>query len=401
MIVDTMNHSLDQQTHVPSTKRRLEAYNDNDDMLALSSSKKRRQGSVSLGGATVSPRQAICDQVPNPHDVLCGRGALINKHPGNVVYRRVVEHNKKTYHSCKKAYKNLLARSIVEAVARQKPPGRFLARDSQGQWLDIGKARAIQKTCQALREGAERFRKKIMGAATADPIIHNNGSQDATAADDPEASESQQPQPQEKPLISSQDVQTVSSVNNNNNNKVGSLYVHKERHPSALLEKTPPVQQLPRHENNNNSKESLEEMDDMEIFSDDTMFDELETLDDLLTCSSLIRPTQHHQQSILSSLLLSRDSGGSSQSRILDVYTGVPVVSLSGELDNDNDDDVKRLAAPDTFLFMPTNDDDDDDKDNASVVSLEPLVGDFESFSSSIGDNNNGTFAEFSVVCSN
>lgn len=100
---------------------------------------------------------------PHPHDVLCGRGGFVNKHAGNVAYRRVVEANKVTYHSCKKEHKLLLSQSIVEAIEQQNPPGRFVDQDKHtGLWYDIGKAKAIQKTAQALREGAEKIRSEIM-----------------------------------------------------------------------------------------------------------------------------------------------------------------------------------------------------------------------------------------------
>jgi hypothetical protein len=100
---------------------------------------------------------------PHPHDVLCGRGGFVNKHAGNVVYRRVVEANKVTYHSCKKEHKLLLSQSIVEAIEQQNPPGRFVYQDKDaGLWYFIGKAKAVQKTAQALREGAEKIRSEIM-----------------------------------------------------------------------------------------------------------------------------------------------------------------------------------------------------------------------------------------------
>lgn len=96
---------------------------------------------------------------PHPNDVLSGRGGFVNNHSGNITFRRVVDANKKTYHSCPKKHKSLLAQSIVEAVHNQNPSGRFLMRDKKGnQWFEIEREKALQKTSQALREGADQFR---------------------------------------------------------------------------------------------------------------------------------------------------------------------------------------------------------------------------------------------------
>eukprot|EP00546_Thalassionema_frauenfeldii_P008237 CAMPEP_0178914988 /NCGR_PEP_ID=MMETSP0786-20121207/11757_1 /TAXON_ID=186022 /ORGANISM="Thalassionema frauenfeldii, Strain CCMP 1798" /LENGTH=298 /DNA_ID=CAMNT_0020588009 /DNA_START=82 /DNA_END=975 /DNA_ORIENTATION=- len=104
---------------------------------------------------------------PNSSDVLFGRGGGVNKHQGNVIYRRLVEANKKLYHSCTdKKHKNLLARSIVEAVFKQN--GRFLSQEkNKGQWVTVGKQKSIQKTCQALREGSGQVKKEIVKSVSA------------------------------------------------------------------------------------------------------------------------------------------------------------------------------------------------------------------------------------------
>jgi len=90
---------------------------------------------------------------PHDHFVLCGRGERTNRHPGNKAFRRVVEANRKQYHSGPRRHKILIARSIVEAVYRQDPPGCFVRKDkATGLWVDIGKKEATKKTSQALRE---------------------------------------------------------------------------------------------------------------------------------------------------------------------------------------------------------------------------------------------------------
>jgi hypothetical protein len=98
------------------------------------------------GGATgenlTTPREA---------DVLCGRGGLINKHPGNIVYRKVVDYNKPYYQSVQKKHRILVSQSIVQTILNNR--GRFLILGSRGgTWMEIGFKRAVQKTSQALRE---------------------------------------------------------------------------------------------------------------------------------------------------------------------------------------------------------------------------------------------------------
>ena len=74
----------------------------------------------------------------------------------------LVAANKQLYITLPKRQKMLLSRSIVNAVRSQKPPGRFLQRDSKTSlWYDVGDQRAQEKTSQALREGAPDIRKKV------------------------------------------------------------------------------------------------------------------------------------------------------------------------------------------------------------------------------------------------
>lgn len=127
---------------------------------------------------------------PRDLDVLCGRGGLVNNHPGNVVYRRVVDHNKALYLSVHKRHRILVSQSIVQSVLNNG--GRFMTLDmchgnrggnssrdtSQSSygaatattaaaaaaqssslpsayeldWITIDFKKAVQKTSQALRE---------------------------------------------------------------------------------------------------------------------------------------------------------------------------------------------------------------------------------------------------------
>jgi hypothetical protein len=97
---------------------------------------------------------------PRDADVLCGRGGAALRHPGNQTYRRLVSLNKGLYVTCLKTEKLKISRSIVAAIREQN--GRFLEKDNdRNAWYDIGEKKAVEKTSQALREGAPKLRQKM------------------------------------------------------------------------------------------------------------------------------------------------------------------------------------------------------------------------------------------------
>jgi hypothetical protein len=66
-----------------------------------------------------------------------------------------------------------ISRSIVDAVRSLDPPGRFLDKDPDtGLWFDIGHKKAVEKTSQALRDGAATLRKQL-SADLGDPDFLN------------------------------------------------------------------------------------------------------------------------------------------------------------------------------------------------------------------------------------
>lgn len=61
----------------------------------------------------------------------------------------------------------------MEAVRSLDPPGRFLEKDPDtGLWADIGHKKAVEKTSQALRDGAASLRKQL-SADLGDPDFLN------------------------------------------------------------------------------------------------------------------------------------------------------------------------------------------------------------------------------------
>ena len=92
---------------------------------------------------------------PHPHDVLSGRGNFVNYHDGNEYFRKLVRKHKVEYVNCPKQQKGKFSKMIVDEIKQRKPSGRFLKQDRETKlWYDIGEKKALDKTRQALREGA-------------------------------------------------------------------------------------------------------------------------------------------------------------------------------------------------------------------------------------------------------
>jgi hypothetical protein len=101
------------------------------------------------------------------NDVLCGRGAPSNFHPGNQRFRDIVASYQSAYLAAKRADKPDIALKVVHCI--EGYGGRFLKRTKvpgvgpSGHfcWQEIGEQRAYEKACQALREGAPEIRKSL------------------------------------------------------------------------------------------------------------------------------------------------------------------------------------------------------------------------------------------------
>lgn len=99
---------------------------------------------------------------PHEHDVLSGRGNFVNYHAGNEHFRALVRKHKVAYVACPKAQKGTFSKLIVDEIKALDPPGRFLKQDPKTKlWSDIGEKKALDKTRQALREGAPEIMKEL------------------------------------------------------------------------------------------------------------------------------------------------------------------------------------------------------------------------------------------------
>jgi hypothetical protein len=146
------------------------------------------------------------------NDVLSGRGATVNSHPGNRRFRSLCADRKAEFDVATNAHKREIALEIVESVMGWYPPGRFIERVNDvascspeeveaffrevdcervltgfsaayfdrmgftfkrnkrlkkelGPWRDMGMERAIQKVCGVIRDHKrpDRIALRAMG----------------------------------------------------------------------------------------------------------------------------------------------------------------------------------------------------------------------------------------------
>jgi hypothetical protein len=106
---------------------------------------------------------------PTHHDILLGRGNLANRHPGNENFRAIVNSYKPEYVAAPKAQKGLYPKIIYDKICSLDPPGRFLRQDPISKlWSIVEKKKAIDKTRQALREGAPELLRGLEGKDISD-----------------------------------------------------------------------------------------------------------------------------------------------------------------------------------------------------------------------------------------
>jgi hypothetical protein len=84
-------------------------------------------------------------------DIICAQGKFADLHPGNVMFRKLVNAHKQTYAQAPNSDKRKISRGIVAALRRFG--FNFLKFDTDtGCYDDIGDKKAAAKTSQALRE---------------------------------------------------------------------------------------------------------------------------------------------------------------------------------------------------------------------------------------------------------
>lgn len=80
------------------------------------------------------------------------------------------------YVACPKPQKGKFSKMIVDEIKSRNPPGRFLKQDASTKlWYDIGEKKALDKTRQALREGAPGIKREIEGDDDDDDSVGSEG----------------------------------------------------------------------------------------------------------------------------------------------------------------------------------------------------------------------------------
>ncbi len=91
-------------------------------------------------------------ECPMIQDVLFGRGWPIMKHPGNVIFRHIIDSRLEEYQNEKsKRGKTLIASSVVSLIKQKGKGGRFLKEES-GWWVEVSNDMARQKVSIAFRD---------------------------------------------------------------------------------------------------------------------------------------------------------------------------------------------------------------------------------------------------------
>lgn len=98
------------------------------------------------------------------NDIVCGRGAPSDFQHGNQVFRNMVADYQTIYLCSQRSEKPKIAQKVLETVRSRG--GRFVRRVKTSRygcfgWEVIQEKRAYEKVCQALRDGAPEFRKRM------------------------------------------------------------------------------------------------------------------------------------------------------------------------------------------------------------------------------------------------
>jgi hypothetical protein len=95
---------------------------------------------------------------PGENDILSGRGAGVNSHPGNVLFRRLIQANKPLYMKADPGQKKRIIKEIVKTATMH---GNFLKQNPDTElWEVVSSDEVRKKTGQALRENAPEIKRK-------------------------------------------------------------------------------------------------------------------------------------------------------------------------------------------------------------------------------------------------
>jgi hypothetical protein len=84
-----------------------------------------------------------------PSDVLFGRGATLQRHPGNLYFRSLIDAQREMYDSAGRGTKSEIASKIIQLV--KESFGRFLKQEPNGVWTEVEDDVARLKASAAFR----------------------------------------------------------------------------------------------------------------------------------------------------------------------------------------------------------------------------------------------------------
>lgn len=87
--------------------------------------------------------------IPKPHDVLFGRGNVLQKHPGNVRFRKWLESYREAYEETPKSRRRDLATAVTLELFSYGV--RFLKQNEHKQWVTVDITDVVEKICQLFR----------------------------------------------------------------------------------------------------------------------------------------------------------------------------------------------------------------------------------------------------------
>jgi len=121
---------------------------------------------------------------PGSNDVLCGRGRFAMIHPGNKFFHHLVTKHKLAYVLGDKKDKHGISKLIVDVIHGLNPSGIFLKEDPKTSlYYDVGYARSLAKTRQALREDAPELLKRLSNNSESDQSKDSKCSLQKTSTD--------------------------------------------------------------------------------------------------------------------------------------------------------------------------------------------------------------------------
>ena len=96
---------------------------------------------------------------PNQHDILMGRGGRNNRHPGNLMLRRLSQQFANEYDECPRMEKPIIHNKVVHLIKQMRPPGHFLELDRTVKaWVEVNEDRAREKVSQHLRDAVKKMK---------------------------------------------------------------------------------------------------------------------------------------------------------------------------------------------------------------------------------------------------